>query len=66
MQKYQYTIVPMIAKSDENRVNPTEYLEMMNALGSTGYELVSIHNDCLIFKKLCSSTEKLTSSTSTV
>jgi hypothetical protein len=55
---YQYTILPMMAKSDEVNVNPTEYLEMMNVLGESGYELVSVYNDCLIFKKKCYNIEK--------
>ena len=55
---YKYTILPMMAKGDEININPTEYLEMMQALGDTGYELVTIYNDCLIFKKACYSTEK--------
>ena len=55
---YKYTILPMMAKSNEININPTEYLEMMQALGDSGYELVTIYNDCLIFKKACYDTKK--------
>jgi hypothetical protein len=55
---YKYTILPMMAKSDEVNINPTEYLEMIQSLGEAGYELITIYNDCLIFKKACYNTEK--------
>lgn len=58
MNTFKYTILPMIAKSDEINVNPAEYLDLMNVLGDTGYELVCVYNDCLIFKKICYNTEK--------
>jgi hypothetical protein len=47
----------MVAKANEINVNPVEYLEMMNALGDAGFELVAIHHDCLIFKR-CLDTAK--------
>lgn len=51
--KYSYTILPMVLSSNETTTNPTEYLDMMNALGEAGYRLVCIHNDCMIFVKEC-------------
>lgn len=55
---WTYTILPMLPTTNEININPVHYLEMMNSLGESGYELVTIYNDCLIFKKLCSDTEK--------
>lgn len=48
---YQYTMLPMVLESDELKTNPTEYLEILNALGASGYELIAIHNDVFILKK---------------
>lgn len=53
MNTWTYTIIPMIPDSDEINANATKFLDLMNELGSIGYELVCVHNDCLIFKKLC-------------
>jgi len=58
MPKYQYTIIPMVLKSDEETTNPTEYIEMMNVLGASGYRLIWVHNDCMIFVKECLDSEK--------
>jgi hypothetical protein len=58
MTRYHYTILPMVLKSDEETANPTEYIEMMNVLGSSGYRLALIHNDCMIFIKECLDSEK--------
>lgn len=44
-------MLPMVLESDELNTNPTEYLDMLNALGASGYELVAIHNEVFILKK---------------
>lgn len=49
--QFQYTMLPMVLESDELNTNPTEYLDMLNALGASGYELVAIHNEVFILKK---------------
>lgn len=48
---WQYTMLPMVLESDEINTNPTDYLELLNALGRSGYELVAIHNEVFILKK---------------
>jgi|LakMenEpi03Aug12_release.lakeMendotaPanAssembly.Ray.scaffolds.fasta_scaffold266280_1 hypothetical protein len=48
---YQYTMLPMVLASHETTTNPTDYLELLNALGQSGYELVAIHNEVFILKK---------------
>jgi hypothetical protein len=53
VKRWNYTILPMLADSDKVNVDPTQYLEIMNGLGDTGYELVCVYNNCLVFKKPC-------------
>jgi hypothetical protein len=49
---WQYTMLPML--SDEGvPPRPLEYLEMISALGATGWELVAIVHNCFVFKKPC-------------
>lgn len=57
MITWKYTVIPMLASSDETKINPTEYIDYLNELGAVGYELVCVYNDCLVLKKLCTSAE---------
>ena len=57
MISWTYTIIPMVPASDEINANATKFLDLMNELGAIGYELVCVHNDCLIFKKPCPTSE---------
>jgi hypothetical protein len=50
---WQYTMLPLLPNSDQTTVNPVEYLELMNSLGESGYELVTVFNNIAIFKKQC-------------
>ena len=50
---WQYTMLPLLPDSDKINSNPVDYLELINTLGESGYELVTIHNDIAIFKKQC-------------
>lgn len=56
--QWKYTMLPMIPASDQINTNPTEFIDVMNGLGDLGFELVCIHNDVMIFKKPCYTTEK--------
>ena len=55
---WQYTMLPMLPDSDQTNVNPVDYLVLMNSLGESGFELCAIHENVLIFKKLCYVQEK--------
>lgn len=53
MITWKYTIIPMLPDSEDINVNPTKFLDLMNAVGEAGYELVCVYNHCLIFKQPC-------------
>jgi hypothetical protein len=59
MNTFQYTILPLVPDGDQVKSNPVDYLGIVNSLGDAGFELVTVYNDCMIFKKtICSNTEK--------
>lgn len=44
-------MLPMTSVDGESE-KPTDYLEMMNAMGLTGWELVGMISNCMVFKKV--------------
>ena len=48
--QWEYTLLPIMSVDGEPPQLP-EYLPMMNALGLTGWELVTVNSTCMIFKK---------------
>ena len=49
--RWEYTMLPMTSVDGESE-KPTDYLEMMNAMGLTGWELVGMISNCMVFKKV--------------
>ena len=46
-------MLPLLPTGTQINANPVEYLELMNVLGESGFELVCIFNEVAIFKKQC-------------
>ena len=49
--RWEYTMLPVTSVDGESE-KPTDYIEMMNALGMTGWELVGMVGNCMVFKKV--------------
>ena len=50
--QWRYTVIPMVGINKDTPASAAEYIDIMNSLGAGGWELVAVHTNELIFKKV--------------
>ena len=49
--QWSYTMLPMLPNEEDESPKPWEYIDMINSMGKSGWELVGISFNTLIFKR---------------